>query len=457
LSDLERRVAEDAKRRRDEEQRQRDVFEQRQRAERVAARTKPKVRGTRVSLPAVKPTAPKRPTVQRVTGINLTKAADKLTKQAGFVRKTGLLQKPTKPTVKQLKARLGLLVIEPILGGAQEATIGIPTVKGAAKPATSVLRIAGAVATPTPADFVAGWAFSKAGVTEVGRRALKKMEKFLLDIGDPIFPKLTPAELAEVRQWEKLGGGLTNLRRTAKKSPEILKTVEQISDFYKKNPAQFSAGASVIPEEVFIFQNFAREYDFEVDDLINFINKNDDLFSDGTLINGLVGVLNPSDVKKVVKKTTTLPSEVIDDLVEQRREFTPPGEKPEAAPPIPVDDPTPVPPIPIEIQEPVIDDPPPPPPVIIQDPPPVEPVIQETPPTPPITLNKRQREMRRGLNLRLFRGKKSMFRVSFFFSRSISEVKNVEARSFVEAVNKAQRQRKPRKKQPRLIDVVKLN
>jgi len=56
----------------------------------------------------------------------------------------------------------------------------------------------------------------------------------------------------------------------------------------------------------------------------------------------------------------------------------------------------------------------------------------------------------------LFRGKKSMFRVTFFFTKSETEVKNVEARSFVEATQKAQRQRKTRKKQPRLIDVVRL-
>lgn len=440
------------------------------------------------SVPGIKPTKPTKPSPQRVTLIKpftktavlaaapsrrkvttIVDIANKLTQDAGFVQKTSLAQKPIKPTRKQLKARLGLAIIEPIIGGVQEATLGL--IGPQQRPATSVLRIAGAVATPTAADMAAGWIFARAGATALGRRTLKKMEKFLLNIGDPIFPKLTPAQLDEVRQWEKMGGGLTHLQRTAKKAPGILKTVDQISDFYKKNPAQFSAGASFIPEEVFIFQKFAEKYDFEIDELILFINKNDDLFSDGTIINGLIGVLKPSDAKKVIGATTKLPKDVIDDLVETRRTFKPGLDvTPVPIPAPPTEETRPdtgievgtgtgetevtqeaaldqaVETITKQIKTTSFDE------ELLE-----EPTLNEVTPSFNLKLKEKDELVRGKLNLRLFRGRKSLFRVTFFFSRSTTEIKTVEARSFGEAMNKAQRRRKPRKKQPRLVDLVKLN
>ena len=48
---------------------------------------------------------------QNITTINLTKTADKLYGEAGYIAKTGLDQKPVQPTLSQLKARLGLAII----------------------------------------------------------------------------------------------------------------------------------------------------------------------------------------------------------------------------------------------------------------------------------------------------------------------------------------------------------
>ena len=58
---------------------------------------------------------------QRKIDTNLVNVANTLYEEAGFTEKTGLGQTPVRPTVKQVKARLGLVIIEPILGGTQEA------------------------------------------------------------------------------------------------------------------------------------------------------------------------------------------------------------------------------------------------------------------------------------------------------------------------------------------------
>lgn len=375
---------------------------------------------------------------------------------------SGARQKFKPKNVNEVKARLGLAIVEPIIGGIDEATFGLTSSQSASRPATQQLRILGAIATPTAADAVAGWVLAKAGATRIGKSALKKMNKYLLDVGDPIFPKLTAAELDEVRQWEKLGGGLTNLRRTAKKSPKILNSIEEISDFYKKNPAQFSAGASFIPEEVFIFQNLANEYDFEIDELINFVQKNDDLFSDGTIITGLLPTLSKKDKRKLLGATTTLPSKqinkiinkidttyfsktdldaLLDQLPEIREleetkifDITKPDEKvipdtdhiPKTVPKTTLDEPV------IPIEEPV----------------PVDEVIG----TPPLGLPKTEVEARRQLTLTLRAGKKETYRVSYKGEKSFT----FEARSFPDAMQKGQRIRTPTKKLPKSGELVRI-
>ena len=178
------------------------------------AREQTKIRAPMVPRP--KPRKPK-PQLKYRTNTppknNINKIADKLYREANFPSKehrelmikthgsVSAARAKTKPTVKQLKARLGLAVIEPIIGGSQEATLGAIKVKN--RPATDPLRIIGAVATPTAADMAFAYTVTK--IAAGGKRGTEILKK-LAKLDDA--PMWTDAWRFknEVRSLEKIAG-----------------------------------------------------------------------------------------------------------------------------------------------------------------------------------------------------------------------------------------------------------
>lgn len=437
------------------EAREREIFEQRQQA-----RVVPKVTPRPVTPP---PTITKTTPIQRRGAAfkpkkTITDVANSLFRDANLptveqqreaIRTIGIsaarqLFKPT--TIKEAKARLGLVIVEPLIGGAEEATLGFGS-QSASRPETLQLRIVGAIATPTAADFAVGWALSKLGITKVGKAIIKKVDDFLTGKSQTL--GLTADQLDELRQLSKIED-LDKLEDALKKiNPDTLSGIEEISDFYRKNPAQFSAGASVIPEPVFIFENIADDLSLEADDLILLINQNKDLFADGTIITALISTLSQKDAVKVLSETTNLSDAQISSVVSEIKSRSKTrSELFEEAKSRIIVEPT-ITPIQVQAQT----------QAQIQQTTKellTEPVLTEVITTPTVILGKPEREKRNKINLPLFRGRKQKYQVTFFFTTTEKEVKVVEARSFPSAVNKAQRGRRPRKKQPKLIDIVKI-
>jgi len=96
-----------------------------------------------------------------------------------------------------------------------------------------------------------------------------------------------------------------------------------------------------------------------------------------------------------------------------------------------------------------IEEPPPPTPVIVPEPTPPPPEEPEKPPK----LSLADQQKRRELNLRLHNGPREKYRVKISFPHGQSQTLTVEARSFPEAVNKAQRSRRGNRYLPSEVDV----
>jgi len=171
------------------------------RQEQVKAKLKtPQQQAREKAIKASKTPTFEQPTPGKRTIINLTETADKLYQEAGFTQKTGLGQTPVKPTIKQLKARLGLAIIEPIIGGVEEATFGIPgAIQSQQRPGTSIYRFAGGISITTPADVVVGMTLRKIGVSKVGKDLLSKIKFALKEIDDPLYGATEPVITKEIK------------------------------------------------------------------------------------------------------------------------------------------------------------------------------------------------------------------------------------------------------------------
>ena len=117
-------------------------------------------------------------------------------------------------------------------------------------------------------------------------------------------------------------------------------------------------------------------------------------------------------------------------------------------------DPTPTPPPPPEPTPPPTEPTPPPTEPTPPTPKPTPPTEPSPTETPPLKLSLKEKEERKIMNLKLFNGPRERYRVKFTYPRGGKEVITVEARSFPEAVNRAQMARKPNKYPPSITDVV---
>ena len=177
----------------------------------------------------------KTPTTQPVPGsttiINLTETANRLTGEAGYTERTSLSQKPVKPTFKQMKARVGLALIEPIIGGAEEATFGIGTISQSRnRPATALFRVTGGLLTPTAADAVFNYAIGK--MVTGGQKGRKILAKLLDNTPDPMWNNVA-IKAARERTFESIGGarGLTTtqIRESFTPIKKFLASVDDIA------------------------------------------------------------------------------------------------------------------------------------------------------------------------------------------------------------------------------------
>jgi len=363
-------------------------------------------------------------------------------------------------SVGQALTRLAYGAAEMIEGGVTEATLGLAyDPKSSERPLALPLQVAGGLLTPTALDYAFGAVLTKLGITKAGRKLIRKLGG-LLESGDDIPTSLT---IAEAKQFEKIMGtsGITtsDLRKLDKKT---LKTIQDVAEYYEKHPAQFTAGAAYVPPEQLFYDEIIDNLGWDVDEYIDFLKTyGDRLNVDKNFLAGVLLRVNLNDVVKVLDATAVeIPSDYKDRpaspglvLREETKTILD-----EALTPLPEEVPDTIPPgtipkeIPKTIPEKIPGTPPTPPP---------EPVPEEPTPPPPEEptvpfLPKSKPEERRDIRLRLFSGPKEKYRVKFSYPKGQSQTLTVEARSFPEAVNRAQRSRRGNRYLPSVVDITKV-
>ena len=395
---------------------------------------------------------------------NIQKASDHLYDRSGFPSKekvkkyleekkpaTGFVSgSPFAPkTVEEFLARIGYVTTQATIGGVQEITF--PASWSIAKPKREsdiIARMVGGILTPSPLDYAAMKIMSKLTKTVKGSKLLAKFA----DEGAPQFT----AE--EARMWEKIKGksgySTEELRAAGRK---VFRKIDDMAEYYKKYPERATAGAAVIPEPV-------QEYWDLIDDLgwddeyilTNYLKKNIDDISAPVLTNMFLGLTDTGRTQPVTKPQ-------LDSYVDRQDKYVfqipKKGEILDLKPDLSVE--------PVEVLEeeqiPTVTPKttpkqiPKPEPVIITEPAIEEPLPpEEVTPTPIIPKTKREKEKLRRFKLQLFNGPKTTFKVRFDYPRGPSQTLMVEARSFVEALNKAQRKRRSNKYHPSLVDITKV-
>ena len=336
-----------------------------------------------------------------------------------------------------------------VIGGVVE--FGFPFI--AAPPVTqrsdSAWRLAGGLATPSPADYAIGAVISKLSITKRGRKILSEI------FDSDVIPTKTPDDIVEALQFEKLGskGMTTYERRTAKRA---LRTAEEIAEFYEKKAKDFTAGAAQIPESVFDSKKLMEEVltewgDEYYDELIKKGYKEIDPFA-ATLIANKLADTQRKFIEESIREIQVSP-EYVDAVNRAKMDLDVTQETV-------VEQGTGQDQILEPIQTPTDDSGHPP----IQDTPLIQEQTQiideglvtelESEPTPPALLLKPQSDDRKRINLTLFNGPKEKYRVKFTYPRGGKEIITVDARSFPEAIDKAQMSRKPNKYPPSITDAV---
>jgi len=376
------------------------------------------------------------------------------------LEKKGLAAKDDfKPkNINEAYNRAAYAVTETIGGGIRWATLGLTGSMGAEKRDTRapLYQTLGAVLTPSVQDMAASYLVGKALQTKTGRAAIKKFNKLKGKITAP--KKLSSAQIKELKQLTKIDDP------EFWKTPEGMKLFEQLNKrvtHYIENPEAYTAGASVIPEDVYIYQTLPPKVTPDI--YKQFIAKYGDkvdlstkallaLYSSGTLpkpnellkdiadynldkplskmslkektelaqdigiteeelseqeldaILGGLGELTPQDVKEIVETTSKqTPRLTLETTTEQTLDETP-----------------------------------------------IETRIE----TQPLKLSPSEKKKRRELNLSLYRGKKTLYEVHYDFKGGKTQrIGPLEARSLVDALNRAQRRRMAHKTLPRKIIV----
>ena len=351
-------------------------------------------------------------------------------------------------TVNEATNRAMYAVTETIGGGVRWATLGLTGSLGAEKrdPRAGLYQGLGAVLTPSVQDMAANYMIGKALQTKAGRALIAKFNKYKGKLTMP--KKLTAKQFEELEQLTKIDDP------AFWKTAEGRKLYEQISkrvSHYIENPELYTAGASVIPEEVYIYQTLPPG--MKPDIYEQFIAKYGDkvdlaskallaLFSSGTIPTVdqvLKDVADYNLNKPIAEMNKTELAQVAKDLGATTEELEEIITIPDIVPDIE----------PVERTETKT--------VTMLETEQIQELAQETAletVTPPLKLTKQEQEKRKDMNLSLFRGRVMLYRVNYQYRGDKREnIGPLEARSFSDALGKAQRQRRPNKTLPRVIVV----
>jgi len=340
----------------------------------------------------------------------------------------------------ELKARAGLGLIEPLIGGVEDLTLGLTLSSSRSRPATQQVRIIGAIATPSALDYAAGYGLNKLMSTSTGRKIIAKLNQY----GDDVAKYFTSDE---EKQFNKIIGNIDDLKGKdpGEFAEDYKKTIKEIAEYYEKHPQ--AARQQVVLDLEFNkpqYDKFLSKYALDLD-------------LPASTITAYLMRLTPKQQTEYLAENTKLSSTQISDTIEQLREMNQQRIESDEALVIitePVIAQTEIPGIaPIEesttrsaqTQE----------PASAQEQETVQVTAQtEIPTVIPILRLNPQSEERKSINLRLFNGPRERYRVKFTYPKGGKEVITVDARSFPEAVNRAQMARKPNKYPPSITDVV---
>ena len=369
-------------------------------------------------------------------------------------------------TVNEAANRALYAVSETIGGGIRWATLGLTGSLGAENrgPAAQIYQTLGAVLMPTVQDMAANAMVGKALQTKAGRALIAKFNKYKGKLTKP--SALSAKQLDELSQLTKINDP------DYWKTPDGMKLFEQLNKrvtHYLENPEAYTAGASVIPEEVYIYQTLPPGMTPDI--YTQFVAKygdNVDLSTKALLaLFASGGVPRIDDVLKDMGKAgldqplKDLSKSKLDQLAKQL-EIS--GQELAAMIDLdlesniyntdPVEDTGP-----IEDITPIQDTPP------IKDPKPIPPPTETPPPTddpkpvdptPPIILSDDDVAERREINLKLYNGPSLDYRVKYYYKQGRTETLLVPARNLLEAIGRAQRMKRPSKTMPYLVDIKKV-
>jgi len=457
-------------------------------------------------------------------------------------------------TVGEALTRVAYAAAEMIGGGVREATFGATGSLGAEKRRGGfALQVVGGLATPTPADYAAGYVIAKVAPLKRGRKLLKKLNDYMYpeemwanpqmaaktkrifeDMAGPghwtttqirelkgalkrLNPKKAkkiitfedwnelneiakqgekikgvhgystydlrnakkalkrlslsmddkglPTELftpAERRQWEKLANknGISTHDLRYASQERLRRLINEAIEYYESHP--YETRMVQVNE---VYDEYVNTY-WDTDEYINFLKKNRDI-PDPNLVASILINRPFKDIPKILEDVADYnlkkPIPKIVESVSEKRKPTEDEDTGEDVDEKPDDEtePTPFPPKEEPKEEPKDetektpkeepdeeDEPEPPPPPDEDDEP--EPETKKKP------LTEDQKIEIRRHRLQLFNGPKTIYKVKYVFPRGKGQTIRIEARGFVEALNKAQRRRRSNKHHPSLVDITRI-
>ena len=281
------------------------------------------------------------------------------------------------------------------------------------------------------------------------------MKKLLNRIDDSRSPFKT---IEDAKEWEALAGpnGITASQLRSMPADELKELARRMAVLLEKYPNWARMQTLVdVSDDTVLNNMLVEEVGWGSDVWINFaekygVNLKPDVLTAIFLNlpknkqNQFLGQLSKEKQKQIINQ---LPDQADYNQLKPVPERTEPTDDTDT---ITDDDPEPEPeptPIPTPIQIPRKATP--------EDDPDPTPPPEDTPePTPPIILSKEEQEKRREMNIQLYNGAKTDWRVTYHYPKGKTETVNVEARSLPEAIAKAQRKKRPNMNHPRLTDIV---
>lgn len=347
--------------------------------------------------------------------------------------------------------RLGWAATEMTIGVAVEE--GFPFSIGELPPPSkgtdTGLRVLGGLLAPSPADLVAGQIIARLAKTKTWQKLIGKYGE--VDVSE--------LEKQAAREIEKLKGkgqaySVAEIRKGVNK---VYNNLEDIAEFYRKHPElatpeRSSAGAAQVPKVVQEFEDFLDDLGWNMDEYLKFMRSRAPELPVGALVNILAGI---SDRGEPIEETIIDLSSYTDRA--DKYKFTPEEKAALAEAAEALQD---------QAQEPIQDTP--------------ERAVQDTPQrqeqvtpqkaeqvTPQRVLEKKPLRDEEGRfikprtlptgrgpdTMRFYQGKKQRYKVEFTYPRGGKETVTVEARSYPEAMQIAQRARTPRRDIPSEVNL----